>query len=154
MFKKFEEKRLITKNEAGSQRTLVTGVIGYDVHLIGIRLVERALRGAGYSVVSLGVQVSPEEFIAAAMETNAGAILISSLDGHARLWVQGFREKCRESGLADILLYLGGMLTIGESKWEDTEKMFKDMGINRVYPQSVRTPQIVADLKSDLAIRA
>jgi methylaspartate mutase sigma subunit len=130
--------------------TVVTGTIGYDIHVIGIRLIERALRSAGFRVVTLGVQVSPEEFVAAAVETKADAILVSSLDGHAKLWVYGLRDKCTEAGVKDVLLYLGGMLIIGESNWEDTEKMFREMGFDRVYPQSIRPPKVIADLEGDL----
>jgi len=47
---------------AGSKGTLVTGVIGEDVHIMGIRIVEHALRGAGFRIVSLGAQVSQEQY--------------------------------------------------------------------------------------------
>jgi methanogenic corrinoid protein MtbC1 len=39
---------------AASKGTLVTGVIGEDVHIIGIRIVEHALRKAGFRIISLG----------------------------------------------------------------------------------------------------
>ena len=93
-----------------SKGTLVTGVIGEDVHIMGIRIVEHALRDAGFKIVSLGAQVSQEQYIEAAVETNADAILVSSLGGHASILVPGLREKCDEAGLKNILLYLGGQL--------------------------------------------
>jgi methylaspartate mutase sigma subunit len=65
------------------KRTVVTGVIGEDVHVVGIRILEYALGEAGFKVVALGSQVSQKEFIDAAVETDADAILISSLSGHA-----------------------------------------------------------------------
>lgn len=131
--------------------TVVTGTIGYDVHVIGIRLIERALRSSGFRVVALGTQVHPDEFVAAAIEANADAIFVSSLDGHAKLWAPGLKGKCTEAGLADILLYIGGMLIIAEERWEDTERIFREMGFDRVYPPRVRIPQILADLESDIA---
>ena len=120
--------------------TVVTGVIGDDVHVVGIRILEHALRDAGFKVVALGVQVSQEEFINAAIETNADAILISSLSGHAQILIPGFRDKCTEAGMENIVLYLGGQLIIGRATWEEVEKMYKDMGINRVYPPDVLHP--------------
>lgn len=134
-----------------SKGTVVTGVIGDDVHVVGIRILEHALRDAGFKVVALGVQVSQEEFINAAIETSAEAILISSLSGHAQILVAGFRDKCTEAGLADIILYLGGQLIIGRVNWEEVEKMYKDMGINRVYPPDVLPPQVVKELKADIS---
>jgi len=141
------------KGSKKSRGTVVTGVIGDDVHVVGIRILEHALRDAGFNVVALGVQVSHEEFINAAVETNADAILVSSLSGHAQILVPGLRDKCTEAGLADVLLYLGGQLVIGRATWEDVEKMFKDMGFNRVYPPSVLPPQVITDLEADLSLR-
>jgi methylaspartate mutase sigma subunit len=133
---------------AASKGTLVTGVIGEDVHIIGIRIVEHALRKAGFRIISLGAQVSQEQFIEAVVETNADAILVSSLGGHASILVPGLREKCDEACLKNILLYLGGQLIIGDVKWEDSVKMFMDMGFNRVYPSDVRLSHVIEDLET------
>jgi methylaspartate mutase sigma subunit len=138
---------------ADSKGTLVTGVIGEDVHIMGIRIVEHALRDAGFRIVSLGAQVSQEQYIEAAIETNADAILVSSLGGHASILVPGLREKCDEAGLKNILLYLGGQLIIGDMKWEDSVKMFRDIGFNRVYPSDVRLAQVIEDLGVDCQAR-
>ena len=135
-----------------SKGTLVTGVIGDDVHVTGIRILEHALREAGFKIVSLGIQVSQEEFIHAALETKADAILVSSLSGHARILVDGLKDKCIEAGLTDVRLYLGGQLIIGELSWEDQEKMFKEMGFDRVYPPDAMPEQVIADLKTDLKL--
>ena len=137
----------------GTKGTLVTGVIGEDVHIMGIRIVEHALRQAGFKIFSLGAQVSQEQFIEAAIETNADAILVSSLGGHANILVPGLREKCDEAGLKNILLYLGGQLIIGQSKWENSEKAFKKMGFNRVYPPDVRLSQVIEELEADCNMR-
>ena len=137
--------------------TLVTGVIGNDVHISGIRILEYALKKAGFKVVSLGAMTPAEDFINAAIETKADAILISSLNGHARIMAQGFRDKCIEAGLQDIILYIGGMLVVGEDrfemKWEDVERMFQDMGFNRVYPPGVLPGPVIADLETDLGTK-
>jgi methylaspartate mutase sigma subunit len=137
----------------GSKGTVVTGVIGDDVHVVGIRLLEHALKHAGFKVVALGVQVSQEEFINAAIETGAQAIMVSSLSGHAQLLVPGLREKCIEAGLTDILLYLGGQLIIGRTPWEEVEKKYRDMGFDWVCPPNVMLTEVVRKLEADLAAR-
>lgn len=128
--------------QTGSRNTpkgrIVTGVIGADVHVVGNRLLAAALEREGYKVVNLGVLVSQEEFINAAVESNADALFISSLYGHAELDCQGLREKCMEAGLEDILIYLGGNVALGKQDWPEVEKRFLDMGIDRVFPP--RTP--------------
>ena len=134
----------------GTKATLVTGVIGDDVHVTGIRILEHALRDAGFKVVSLGIQVSQEEFVKAAIETKADAMLVSSLGGHAKILSEGLRDKCIEAGLKDVRLYIGGMLSIGEA-WEDTEKTFQKLGFDGVYPPVTLPDSVIADLEADLA---
>ena len=84
---------------------VITGTVGVDAHVIGTKIISRALRDAGFKVVELGAQTPAEEFIMAAQETAADAMLISSLYGMAELDLEGFRDKCTEAGLEDILLY-------------------------------------------------
>jgi methylaspartate mutase sigma subunit len=133
--------------------TIITGVIGDDVHVVGIRLLEHALKHNGFKVIPLGVQVSQEEFINAAMETRADAIMVSSLSGHAQLLVPGFREKCNEAGLTSIVLYLGGQLMIGRTPWQEIEQKYRDMGFDWVCPPNVPLSQVVLKLEADLAAR-
>lgn len=142
------------QTDGKSKGTLITGVIGDDVHVIGMRILGYALRDAGFKVVSLGGQVSQEEFINAAVETKADAILVSSLSGHANILVPGLREKCIEAGLTDILLYLGGHLSTHDASWEETEKMYKEMSLDGVYPPNVSLSMVIADLESALGCKS
>lgn len=134
-------------------RTVVTGVIGEDPHIIGNKLLARALRAAGFNVVSLGIRVSPQEFISAAIETSAEAILVSSLSGHGELHCRGLREMCIEAGIGDILIYVGGNVVVGDADWEYVERIFREMGIDRVYPPGVSLDAAIEDLKCDLEAR-
>ena len=90
-----------------SKGTLITGVIGSDTHIVGNRILSRALEDAGFTVVALGALTPASEFVDAAIETDADAILVSSLYGQGELDCRGFRELCIEAGLEDILLYAG-----------------------------------------------
>jgi methylaspartate mutase S subunit len=62
----------------------------------------------------------------------------------------GFKEKCVEAGLGDVLLYLGGNLAVGRHNFKDDEEKFKTMGFDRVYPPEVDLATVVSDLKKDL----
>ena len=101
------------------KKKLVIGVIGADVHAVGIRILDFAFTQAGFEVINLGVMVSQDEFINAAIETNADAIIVSSLYGHGELDCRGMRDKCIEAGIGDILLYIGGNIVVGKQKFED-----------------------------------
>ena len=55
-----------------------------------------------------------------------------------------------ESGLNNVLLYLGGNLAVGRHDFEDDERKFKTMGFDRVYPPDVDLEMVVTDLRNDL----
>lgn len=132
--------------------TVVTGVIGSDAHIVGEWTIRHAFREAGFKVVSLGALVSQEEFVRAAIETNADAILVSSIYGHGKIDCQGFRDKLIEAGLPDILLYIGGHLDIGDYDQEPVAEEFRKMGFNRVYSPDTMPQTAIDDLRRDLGI--
>lgn len=140
--------------EQRSNITLVTGVIGADTHIVGNRILSMALEKEGFKVVTLGALTPSEDFIKAAVETAADAILVSSLYGQGELDCRGFRDLCVESGLEDIVLYVGGNLVVGKQSWEEVEQRFVDMGFNRAFPPGTRTHDVVALLDEDFAEKA
>lgn len=129
---------------------IVTGSVGEDAHIIGVKILSRVLREAGFKVTELGGLTPAEEFIKAAQETAADAILISSHYGMAEFDLAGFKEKCVEAGLGDVLLYLGGNLAVGRHDFKEDEQKFKAMGFDRVYPPEVDLEVAIADLRNDL----
>ena len=133
--------------------TLVLGVIGADVHAVGNKILEYAFSQAGINVINLGVMVAQEEYIAAAIETNADLIVVSSLYGHGEIDCRGLREKCDEAGLKNIPLYVGGNLVVGKTNFEEVEKRFLAMGFSRVYPPSATPEQCVEDIQKDLGVK-
>lgn len=134
------------------EKTVVLGVIGADVHAVGNRILSYALAQAGFKVANIGVLATQEEFINAALETDAAAIWVSSLYGHGELDCRGLREKAAEAGLEHILMYVGGNLVVGKQDWAGVEKRFKDMGFDRVYPPGTMPGRAIADLKRDLGL--
>jgi methylaspartate mutase sigma subunit len=146
----------MTAEEASDsrQKTLVTGVIGADTHIVGNRILSMALEKAEYKVITLGALTPAEEFIKAAIETAANGIMVSSLYGQGELDCRGFRDLCIEAGLDDILLYVGGNLVVGKQPWPDVEKRFLDMGFDRAFPPGTRTEEVIKTLARDFAARA
>jgi methylaspartate mutase sigma subunit len=133
---------------------LVTGVIGADTHIVGNRILSMALEKEGFNVITLGALTPSEDFIKAAIETAADAILVSSLYGQGELDCRGFRDMCVEAGLEDIVLYVGGNLVVGKQSWDEVEQRFVDMGFNRAFPPGTRTPDVVTLLDQDFATKA
>ncbi|MBQ9855617.1 MAG: methylaspartate mutase subunit S [Clostridia bacterium] len=133
-------------------RTMVLGVIGADVHAVGNQILNFAFTQAGFNVVNLGVMVSQEEFIEAAIESGAEAIVVSSLYGHGELDCRGLRDKCDEAGLKGILLYVGGNIVVGKQPFEEVEKRFHAMGFDKVFgpgtPPEVTIEALIKDFEA------
>ncbi|MDR3270847.1 MAG: methylaspartate mutase subunit S [Peptococcaceae bacterium] len=137
------------------KKTIVLGTIGSDAHMIGIWVIRKALEAAGFKVIFLGAVVPQEEFINAAIESNAGAILVSSLYGMGPIDCEGMRQKCIESGLSDVLLYVGGCLVAPAEvakKWQVVHDQFIQMGFSRVFPNDTLPEDIIKALNQDLRI--
>ena len=129
---------------------VVLGVIGADCHAVGNKILNYALIQAGFEVINLGVLVPQEEFINAAIETNAKAILVASLYGHGEIDCRGFKDRCREAGLGDIKLYVGGNLVVGKTDFTEVRNKFLAMGFDRVYEPGILPDQVMIDLNKDL----
>ncbi|MFW5982363.1 MAG: methylaspartate mutase subunit S [Candidatus Brocadiia bacterium] len=132
---------------------VVLGVIGSDCHAVGNRLLERKLREEGFDVVNLGVMVEQEEFVEAAQEHGADAILVSSLYGHGRIDCEGLPDKCEENGLGHIPLYVGGNLNVGAGDFSEVRKMFEEMGFDRIFPADCDLDRAIETLRRDIEDR-
>lgn len=131
-------------------KNVIVGVPNGDCHVLGAVLLRHALTKAGFNVVYLGSSVTEEEFISAATETNAQAILISSLNGMARHEVASLKAKCIEHDLGHVRLYIGGMLGTEGEPWPEIESRYKTLGFDRVYPPDSPFEAAIKDLKTDL----
>jgi methylaspartate mutase sigma subunit len=136
-----------------SKPTVVLGVLGVDAHVVGNKIMGHALESAGFKVVNIGTFSSQEDFIRAAIESAADAILVGSLCGHGEMECRNFRENCIEAGIGNIHLVVGGNLVIGRQQWEEVEKSFLKMGFNRIYPPGVSPKKVIEDLQKDLKFR-
>jgi methylaspartate mutase, S subunit len=124
-------------------------VIGSDCHAVGNKILDYSLTEAGFEVVNIGVLSPQEDFINAALETNADAILVSSLYGQGELDCKGLREKCDEAGLKGIKLYVGGNIVVGKQDFAEVKKRFEAMGFDHVYPPGTSVETTINDLHSD-----
>lgn len=133
-------------------KKVVIGVIGSDCHTVGNKIIHSKLQESGFDVINIGVLSPQIDFINAALETNADAIIVSSIYGYGELDCQGMREKCRKYGLENILLYVGGNIGNGNEDWSDIEKRFETIGFNRIYKPGTAIEVTIEDLKKDLKL--
>jgi len=87
----------------------VVGTVKGDLHDIGKNLVRMMLEGKGIEVIDLGVDVSPEQYLAAFKENDADVIALSALltttMGEMKNTVQAFVD----AGIRDqAIIMVGG----------------------------------------------
>jgi 5-methyltetrahydrofolate--homocysteine methyltransferase len=70
---------LMSKSEVGSRGSVVIGTVKGDVHDIGKNIVAIMLKGSGFTVYDLGVDVAPERFVEAIREHQPDVVGISAL---------------------------------------------------------------------------
>ena len=133
-----------------TQHSIIIGVIGADCHAVGNKIIASVLSGLGFNVINLGVMVSQDEYIDAAIAHNAEAILVSSIYGHGEIDCKGLRERCIERGIGDTILYVGGNLVIGKKDFEETKQLFLSMGYDRVFAPSDDLNEVADYLYMDI----
>ncbi len=96
--------------EAGveSKGKLVIGTVKGDLHDIGKNLVAMMYKGAGYDVIDLGIDVTPEKFVEAAKENNAKLIGLSALLTTTMPAMKDVVEKVKSEGMDDVKVVIGG----------------------------------------------
>lgn len=88
---------------------VVTGTVKGDLHDIGKNLVGMMLEGAGFEVVDLGVDVSPQQFIDAAREHKAQIIGMSALLTTTMTAMKSTIETIKASDMKDkVCTLIGG----------------------------------------------
>ncbi|MGI6173503.1 MAG: cobalamin B12-binding domain-containing protein [Christensenellales bacterium] len=97
-------KPLLVAANVQSRGTVAIGTVKGDLHDIGKNLVGMMLEGAGFTVLDLGVDVSPEQFVDAAQNKGAQILGMSALltttmpsmkAGIDALTAAGIRDKVR-----------------------------------------------------------
>lgn len=89
--------------------TVVIGTVRGDLHDIGKNLVAAMLEGGGFEVVDLGVDVAPEQFIAAARESGAEIVAMSALLTTTVPGMKATIHALREAGIRDqVKVMVGG----------------------------------------------
>jgi 5-methyltetrahydrofolate--homocysteine methyltransferase len=95
----------------GDQPTgrVVIGTVKGDLHDIGKNLVAAMLEGGGFEVFDLGVDVSPDKFLATAKEKNATLIALSALLTTTMPAMKSTVEALKSAGLrGQVKIMIGG----------------------------------------------
>ena len=92
------------------QCTAVIGTVEGDVHDIGKNLVKIYLSTLNIDMVDLGVDVSKEEFVEAAVEHDARLVMASAQQHTTVCELKGVIEKLTKAGIRDkVIVFVGGL---------------------------------------------
>lgn len=109
------EPHLIGKGNKGGKGKVVLATVEKDLHDIGKNLVAIMLKGAGYSVIDLGIDVSADRIVEVAEEENAEIIGLSALLNTTMVNMGSVVKILKEKGLREkIRVLIGGAPTSSE----------------------------------------
>jgi 5-methyltetrahydrofolate--homocysteine methyltransferase len=95
--------------EVKSAGTVVLGSVKGDLHDIGKNLVKLMMEGAGFKVIDMGCDVSPEAFLEAVKEHDAQIVGLSALLTTTMVHMEQTVKLFTEAGLRDkVKIILGG----------------------------------------------
>ena len=99
---------ILTKAGVKPRGKVVIGTVKQDLHDLGKNLVAMMLKGGGFRVTDLGVDVDPDRFVQAAKEQGAEVVALSALLTTTMLNMQAVVNALRAQGLAGVKIMIGG----------------------------------------------
>jgi 5-methyltetrahydrofolate--homocysteine methyltransferase len=90
-----------------SRGTVLIGTVKGDMHDIGKNLVATMLQGAGFDIVDLGVNISPEKFVQAVKAHKPAIVGLSAMLTTTMLTMKPTIEALRAAG-SDVKVIVGG----------------------------------------------
>jgi len=110
---------------------------GLDGHDRGAKVIARALRDAGMEVIYTGLRQTPEQIVAAVVQEDVDALLLSILSGAHDYLFPRVMELLRERGVKDLLVLGGGVIP------EEDVPTLKALGIAEIFGPGTTTGTIV-----------
>jgi 5-methyltetrahydrofolate--homocysteine methyltransferase len=100
---------LINRPDAQPVGRVVIGTVEGDLHDIGKNIVGMMLEGAGFEIIDLGINVSPDKFVAAAQDKKAPVIAISALLTTTMLHMKDVVKALEAAGTrGEVQVMIGG----------------------------------------------
>lgn len=121
---------------------------GLDGHDRGAKVIARALRDAGMEVIYTGLRQTPEMIAEAALQEDVDVVGLSILSGAHNALVPAVIEKLQENGLADVKVFVGGI--IPKSDIPD----LLDKGVYAVYGPGTNTQTVAAEIKQAVNLQS
>jgi methylmalonyl-CoA mutase cobalamin-binding domain/chain len=103
------EPLLINNQEEESGEKIIIGTVKGDIHDIGKNIVITMLKGTGFNVIDLGVDVPSEAFVEKVKETQAKVVALSALLSNVFPEMKRVVDTFAKAGLRDkVKIIIGG----------------------------------------------
>ena len=130
---------LLAQTEGASLGRVVMGTVKGDLHDIGKNLVAMMLEGAGFEVVDLGTDVTPEQFLEAAEDGKAQLICMSALLTTTMPIMKSVIDLLQESEVRQQVQIMVGGAPV-------TERYASDIGADGYAPEAASAVETAKEL--------
>ncbi len=123
---------------------VIIGTAFGDLHSLGKRIVMGCLKSMMVDVIDLGVNVTSEDFVNAAIEHDAQVIAVSSMMMHTATGEEGslaVRELLKQQGLESKI-----KLVVGGSPYRYDNELYTQVGADSWAPDGITAAKIICDL--------
>lgn len=127
--------------EGNRKIRVLVGKPGLDGHTIGLQVISRAFRDAGFEVVYAGILLKPSEIVEIAMQEDVDVIGISTLSNAHMSSVPKILNLLKEKKMLDVPVILGGVVP------DDDAERLKEMGLAAFFGPGSDTGEIIACIK-------
>ena len=127
-----------TAEELGTARLrLLVGKPGMDGHSNGAEQIALRARDAGFEVIYLGIRLTPEQIVSAAVTEDVHCVGLSILSGSHGQLVPEVLHRLRQAGAGDLPVVVGGIIPAADAETlraEGVAAVFtpKDFGITAI----------------------
>ena len=136
----------MTSNERRHRLRVLLAKPGLDGHDRGVKVILRALRDAGMTVIYTGIRATPRAIALAAVQEDVDAVGVSNLSGaHASLFPM-IAEALREAGvdLSRVVLFGGGTIP------PDEHPSLLEAGFRAIFTPGTPTGDIISFLEKEV----
>jgi len=130
---------LLAESGASTLAKIVIGTVAGDLHDIGKNLVGMMLEGAGFEIIDMGTDVSPEKFVEAVRAADAKLLGMSSLLTTTMPAMKTTIEALTKAGLRDQVKVIVGGAPV-------TAGFAKDIGADAYAPDAASAVDTARDL--------
>lgn len=129
----------LAANNIKSKGTVVIGTVKGDLHDIGKNLVAMMMKGTGYKVIDIGVDIPAEKFVDEAEKHNADVVCMSALLTTTMTYIKTVVDEFEKKGLRNKYILMAGGAPV-------TEEYVKEVGADYYSKDAVGAAELLSEI--------